>query len=108
MGKMDLIPVLGKEFVIYFPMFIAILCLATLFNAYGRLLRILYVKNYLYEEGETSGANITDGRALIDLERTRRERNTRLDVRIPELSPLDLNNPTLEHSVENITARTRL
>ena len=94
MGKMDLIPVLGKEFVIYFPMFIAILCLATLFNAYGRLLRIIYIKNYLYEEGEGSGANIIEGRALIELERARRERSTRLDVRIPEFSPLDLNGPS--------------
>lgn len=44
LGDMNVLPFFGEDFNVYFPIFILVLCLCTLFNVYSRVLAWLDVR----------------------------------------------------------------
>jgi hypothetical protein len=48
MGEMDAFPFLGKEFTIFFPIFVAILCLFSLFKVWGKIGSMCCIKKLRY------------------------------------------------------------
>jgi hypothetical protein len=109
MGTMDLVPVLGKEFVIYFPVFLLAWCFITLFNVYGRFLRTIYVKHFLYEDKEDMDTYILQGRDLIERERIKKERNSRLHLHMAATTLMSWESydaGSLERLTESVEVRT--
>jgi hypothetical protein len=47
---MDVIPFFGHDFNIYFPLMIAVFCVLTAFNVYGRLLRCFGLARFEFSE----------------------------------------------------------
>jgi len=76
LGKMDVIPFFGTKFTVYFPVMTTAFCLCTLFNVYGRILRVLQITRFEYSENFEDDL-ITEGKMLLRKER--RKRGLKLD-----------------------------
>jgi len=68
---MDVVPFFGDSFTVYFPIFIAVFCVGTFFNVYGRLMRMLGVTRFEYR-ANFSDENVYEGVALIRKEKRKR------------------------------------
>ena len=80
MGKMDLVPLLGKEFNGYVPILMVVFTLITFFNIHGKVLKYFGIDkhfgiNHFSIENEDDMTDIQDGRILVDQARRRNERN---------------------------------
>ncbi|EGG17875.1 hypothetical protein DFA_08876 [Cavenderia fasciculata] len=77
MGNMDYTPFLGKYFYVYFPMIIIIVCLATLFNVFSRIMNCLNMQRFKFDS-EFSHENIDEGKVLIESERRKRNNSRKV------------------------------
>ncbi|KAI9141131.1 LMBR1-like membrane protein-domain-containing protein [Paraphysoderma sedebokerense] len=76
MGTVNLVPLLGEQFNNWIPITMVVICVMTVGNVYGRILRICGVKNtFLYDEEDEDDGDIEDGRALITQARQLEERS---------------------------------
>jgi len=73
MGDGKLIPIFGYSFQKFFPMLVLIVCLATLFNVYSRLLKCLNITRFQFDE-DFSHHQIDEGRDIIARARKQRSR----------------------------------
>ena len=64
LGVMDVVPLLGKEFNIYFPIVLLILIVMNLFSVWSCLFRLCGVKRFTFEEHETK-ETVEQGRHLL-------------------------------------------
>lgn len=71
LGGMDVVPFFGDSFTVYFPIFIGIFCVGTLFNVYGYLMKFLGVTRFEYKSS-FSDDNVSEGAGLIRKEKRRR------------------------------------
>eukprot|EP00033_Pygsuia_biforma_P003107 GCRY01003414.1.p1 GENE.GCRY01003414.1~~GCRY01003414.1.p1 ORF type:complete len:595 (+),score=155.52 GCRY01003414.1:176-1960(+) len=79
-GLMDLVPVLGEDFYVYFPLLLLLLCFLNITHAYGKLAKLLRVDQLAFDELEDL-AIASEGMALLDKERQKRERMFRSKLR---------------------------
>lgn len=63
-GRMDVVPFLGTDFYVYFPIFIAVFCLANVLNLYGRALKLVGVTNFDQRSGFADEA-VAEGRMRV-------------------------------------------
>eukprot|EP00003_Mantamonas_plastica_P022724 TRINITY_DN3922_c0_g1_i3.p1 TRINITY_DN3922_c0_g1~~TRINITY_DN3922_c0_g1_i3.p1 ORF type:complete len:616 (+),score=161.65 TRINITY_DN3922_c0_g1_i3:283-2130(+) len=73
MGTMNVIPFFGTEFNLYFPIFVALFCLATLFNVATKCAVALNINKFKFEE-DYQHQDIERGKQLIERERERMHR----------------------------------
>eukprot|EP01130_Rhizamoeba_saxonica_P014692 TRINITY_DN6433_c0_g1_i1.p1 TRINITY_DN6433_c0_g1~~TRINITY_DN6433_c0_g1_i1.p1 ORF type:complete len:669 (+),score=76.56 TRINITY_DN6433_c0_g1_i1:63-2009(+) len=73
MGPMSVVPFLGNNFQIYFPIAVFLFTFATLFNLGNKVLSLCRVKKFQFSEDYEDG-RIDEGRALLSEERERMER----------------------------------
>eukprot|EP01132_Coremiostelium_polycephalum_P005889 gene5889-7333_t len=88
MGTMDVAPFLGTYFYIYFPLLIIIVCLATLFNLYSRIMNCLNINRFRFDQ-DFNHDQIDEGKFLLNSERskwTSRKRSTLPSDQTPFLS----------------------
>jgi len=75
MGDGGVIPIFGSYFFqVYFPMFVLIVCLATLFNVYSRILKCLNITRFQFDE-DFSHSQIDEGKDIIARVRKQRQRH---------------------------------
>jgi hypothetical protein len=72
-GKMRVIPFLGRQFNVVFPVLILLFCVATLFNVYGRILKLLGMPQFEYRSTYQDDL-LDEGIALLKSEKRRRAR----------------------------------
>ena len=70
-GQMEVIPFFGNSFNVYIPIVIAIFCCFTLFNIYGRILKLLNISRFEYDESAADDL-VDEGKMLLRTERRRR------------------------------------
>ncbi|KXS12200.1 LMBR1-domain-containing protein, partial [Gonapodya prolifera JEL478] len=74
-GKIDLVPLLGGEFNLYFPLVIVVICAVVFFNVHGRLLRMCGgFGDMFFDDDEPAEDIIMEGRQLIEQARAMEER----------------------------------
>lgn len=62
--QMDIVPFLGSKFTAIAPMMIAVFCLATLFNLYSRILKMLHITRFEYGSVScTSASRLASGQS---------------------------------------------
>jgi len=71
MGEMDAFP-LGKDFQIFFPIFVAVLCLFTIFNVWGKIASMCCIKRFRYVPDDDYKL-ITEGEQILRDERATKE-----------------------------------
>lgn len=81
MGKMDLVPLLGKEFNGYVPIMIIVFVFITFFNIHGKFLKNFGIDDYFGVDhfsmnNEDDLADIQDGEILIQQAKRQRDRNS--------------------------------
>jgi len=72
MGEMDAFPFLGKEFTIFFPIFVAVICLFSLFNVWGKIASMCCIKRLRYTP-EDDIKLVTEGEKILKEERETKE-----------------------------------
>jgi len=80
MGKMDLVPLLGKEFNGYVPIMMVIFTFITFFNIHGKLLKYFGIDSHFGIDhfsitNDNDQDEIQDGKYLIEQARHSQERN---------------------------------
>ncbi len=70
-GQMEVIPFFGNSFNVYFPVVIALFCFFTLLNVYGRILKLLNIARFEYNESAEDDL-VTEGKMILRSERRRR------------------------------------
>ncbi|ORX53806.1 LMBR1-domain-containing protein [Piromyces finnis] len=103
MGKIDLVPLLGKEFNGYVPILMIVFTLITFFNIHGKVLKHFGVDkhfgiDHFSIEDEDDITDIQDGRLLIDQARRRIERQ---NVHYTLYSSTDYRNPLSSRDISN-------
>ncbi|KAJ3340997.1 hypothetical protein HDU93_005861 [Gonapodya sp. JEL0774] len=74
-GKIDLVPLLGNEFNLYFPLVIVVICTVVFFNLHGRLMRMCGGFGELFfDDDEPTEDIVMEGRQLIEQARAMEER----------------------------------
>lgn len=68
MGNMDAFPVLGEKFMIFFPVFVGLLCVATIFNVYSRIGAMCCIKSLRYKPDHDE-KYIDEGEKILQDER---------------------------------------
>lgn len=82
MGKVDVVPFLGRHFNVYFPILIGVVCLATLFNVYSRIAACFKIKRFRFDE-KFSDTKIDEGRSILQRERHKLSTNETLPLTNP-------------------------
>jgi len=72
MGEMDAFPVLGRQFTIFFPIFVAVLCLFSLFNVWSKIGSMCCIKSLRYIP-EDDFKLVNDGEKILKDERDIKE-----------------------------------
>lgn len=72
MGDMDAFPFLGREFTIFFPIFVAILCLFSLFKIWGKMGSMCCIKKLRYIPDDDIKL-VTEGEKILRDERAAKE-----------------------------------
>jgi len=85
MGKIDLVPLLGKEFNGYVPIMMAVFTLITFFNIHGKILKYFGIDSHFGIDhfsitNENDQDEIQDGKYLIEQARREQERNHSLNL----------------------------
>jgi hypothetical protein len=71
MGDMDVVPLFGSAFVLYFPILISVFCVATALNLWQYALRCLGIKTFQFVESKASEVE-KEGMSLLDNAKRRR------------------------------------
>lgn len=71
MGKMEVIPFLGGAFNDFMPVLIALFCLATFFNVYARILRMLNIVHFEHSE-DFNDDMLAEGKLILRKEKRKR------------------------------------
>ncbi len=71
-GNMDAIPVFGSSFNQYFPIFICVFAVATLFNWFTRVLKCLNIPRFEYSEN-FDNEHVAEGKLLLSREKRYRD-----------------------------------
>lgn len=85
MGKMDLVPVLGRSFNEFFPLLVAFLCVCNIFNVYSKIVGLCGLGALEFEftgYGDDSDPTV-EGRRILD--RERRRRSEAFEMRTPRV-----------------------
>lgn len=64
MGSMDVVPFLGKHFYLYFPIVIILVCVINLLNLTTRVLKLLRIKRFQFDENFNDSA-IDEGAQIL-------------------------------------------
>jgi hypothetical protein len=72
MGQMDAFPFLGRDFTIFFPIFVAVLCLFSLFNVWSKIGSMCCIKSLRYIP-EDDFKLVNDGEKILKDERDIKE-----------------------------------
>lgn len=72
MGEMDAFPFLGEQFTIFFPIFVAILCLFSLFRVWGKIGSMCCIKKLRYIPDDDIKL-VTEGEKILRDERAAKE-----------------------------------
>eukprot|EP00455_Lapot_gusevi_P053130 TRINITY_DN8222_c0_g2_i4.p1 TRINITY_DN8222_c0_g2~~TRINITY_DN8222_c0_g2_i4.p1 ORF type:complete len:525 (+),score=142.60 TRINITY_DN8222_c0_g2_i4:200-1576(+) len=72
MGPIDVVPLFGKNFVVYFSTLIVVFCTATAFNLWGYFLKSLGVKRFEFSERYTDDV-LAEGKQLLESARRKRQ-----------------------------------
>jgi hypothetical protein len=112
MQPMQIVPVLGKDFNRYFPMFVFVLAVCNIAGVYSGMVKKLgmsWLESFLYMEDEEAPTHDKEGKELIGIERRRRfedsirelQRNGEaMDVPERASSGTSLQTPTIAESAE--------
>lgn len=74
LGRMDVVPFLGSGFNNVVPILVAVFCLATLLNLYGRILKLLGVTRFEHSS-DYDDEHVDEGRGILRKEKRRRGLN---------------------------------
>lgn len=64
MGSMDILPFLGEHFYLYFPILIILVCLSSMLNLTTRILKVLRIKRFQFDENFNDSA-IEEGSQIL-------------------------------------------
>lgn len=64
MGDIDIVPIFGKGFTLFFPLILIILCLLILFNIHGKVLNIIGLKQFQFTDNFADD-RIEEGKKLL-------------------------------------------
>ena len=73
MGIIDIVPVLGKQFAIFFPLLLILFCALNYFQIYGKFMASLGMSQFGFND-KYREEKISEGKAMIARERMERER----------------------------------
>eukprot|EP00736_Rhodelphis_marinus_P000602 Rmarinus@m.9424 len=97
MGDIQAVPIIGKKFHMYFPLFLIFVILVTFLNVTERVLSFFRVARFTFQDNTVTEERISLGAKLLDKERDRRSRRQSITSRRRASSSLQ---PTLQDSVE--------
>lgn len=72
MGIIDIVPVLGNQFAVFFPLLLIIFCGLNYFHVYGKLLTALGMNQFDFDD-KYHEEKVSEGKAMIARERIERE-----------------------------------
>lgn len=72
MGIIDIVPVLGNQFAVFFPLLLIIFCALNYFHVYGKLMNSLGMSQFGFND-KYREEKISEGKAMIARERLERE-----------------------------------
>jgi hypothetical protein len=64
MGNIDIVPIFGSGFTLFFPLVLIIFCLLILFNIHGKLLNFIGLKQFQFTESFADD-RIEEGKKLL-------------------------------------------
>ena len=73
---MEVIPFFGGAFNDFMPVLLAVFCLCTLFNVYGRILRLMGVERFEFSE-DFDDETIAEGKMILRKEKRKRGYGTK-------------------------------
>jgi len=74
MGVIDIVPILGQDFAVFFPLILVLFCLVHIFNLQGKLMNCLGFPQFVFSENYND-ERVSEGRDLIQKERSGTERS---------------------------------
>jgi len=72
MGVIDVIPVVGNEFALFFPLLLVVFCALNYFHVYGKVMKSLGLTQFSFSD-KFDQEKVKEAKAIIDRERTNRE-----------------------------------
>ena len=73
MGVIDLVPVIGQDFAVFFPLSIIFFVFMNLFNVYGKILTMVGLGNYSYSSSGYAVEKLQEGASLVKKHRRKKE-----------------------------------
>lgn len=97
LGKMDMVPVLGKQFNIFYPILLFVFVVATLFNLFSRIAKKLNIKKFQFEES-SNDETIHEGKEIMQRERKKWDRQNTESVasQIEKRRQLEMSSPDMQ------------
>ena len=65
MGKVNIVPIFGTEFTLFFPLVLLILFVSNVLDFYGKILRMIGLKQFQFSEN-FSDDRIDEGKKLLE------------------------------------------
>lgn len=96
MGLINLAPLLGSFYNLYFPMFLVILALFNVFNVYSRIVAACCIKKRFIFDESFNHTKIEQGKEILRHERELKEKGiTSSSLRVRQIIDLFFQNPIL-------------
>ncbi|CAG9312794.1 LMBRD2_1 [Blepharisma stoltei] len=76
MGVIDLVPIFGQGFTLFFPMILIVFCLLNITNFYARLMEKMGMDQYSFAD-KIDDAKLLEGKSLLHKARSDRERGSK-------------------------------
>lgn len=78
MGNVNLIPIFGDSFTSFFPLLLAVLCICTYMDLYGKFMSFFGVKNFVFSS-TFNDRLIFEGRDFLQIKRKKSENKQKLN-----------------------------
>lgn len=66
MGDIDIVPIFGKGFTLFFPLILIIFCFLILFNIHGKILNFIGLKQFQFTDNFVDD-RIEEGKKLLQI-----------------------------------------